>query len=289
MKKLAKLFIFCVCALLNISCGSATEEQIDIVMESEKSDDIITESFNIGKTEVNIDSVDKGILTVNINSEKDIKIIVSGNNTEYIHEIGDLKEVSLPLQESGSYMITVMENTNVENYIKIYEASLDIEIDNELDPWLQSNMYCEWNTDTKAYSIASSFKDEDCTVVINKVFDYIVLNITYDTVLAENVKSGYIPDPDRTIDKRSGICYDYASLTAAMLRSNGIPCKIVVGYVGHDLYHAWNEVWIEGAGWVMVDWDMYRGWNRADLTFLASGNSVDYIKNDKNYRSLYYY
>lgn len=35
----------------------------------------------------------------------------------------------------------------------------------------------------------------------------------------------------------------------AMLRSQDIPTKLVVGYTG-NLYHAWINVYLEGQGWV---------------------------------------
>lgn len=61
-----------------------------------------------------------------------------------------------------------------------------------------------------------------------------------------------MPNPDETLASRSGICFDYASLAAAMLRSLGIPCQVITGYVGPEsLYHAWNMVYIDGS-WVGV-------------------------------------
>ena len=51
-----------------------------------------------------------------------------------------------------------------------------------------------------------------------------------------------------------GICFDYASLAASMLRSQGIPTKIIFGYVAPDnLYHAWNMFYTEEKGWTKVE------------------------------------
>ena len=44
------------------------------------------------------------------------------------------------------------------------------------------------------------------------------------------------------LEKKSGICFDYAALMTGMLRSQGVPCKLVVGYAG-TVYHAWISVW----------------------------------------------
>ena len=54
-------------------------------------------------------------------------------------------------------------------------------------------------------------------------------NITYDYVKANTVQSGYMSDPDATLKTKTGICFDYAALTAAMLENaafafrNGAP------------------------------------------------------------------
>ena len=58
---------------------------------------------------------------------------------------------------------------------------------------------------------------------------------------------GYIPNPDSTLEEGAGICYDFAALTASMLRSANIHAKLVKGYSTYTpVYHAWNEVLIDG-------------------------------------------
>ena len=67
-------------------------------------------------------------------------------------------------------------------------------------------------------------------------------------------------------DTKRGFCGHYASAFAALMRAAGIPARVVTGYHG-GLYnrfadywivaqsdaHAWDEVWIEGRGWMRVD------------------------------------
>lgn len=106
------------------------------------------------------------------------------------------------------------------------------------------------------------------------VYRWVVENVTYDYAKAEELSgaTGYVPDPDRTLREKSGICFDYASLSAAFLRSLGIPCQVITGYVSpNDLYHAWNMVYIDGS-WVSVEFSIQPGeWTRMDLTFAAAG------------------
>lgn len=65
---------------------------------------------------------------------------------------------------------------------------------------------------------------------------------------------------------RQGFCEHYASAFAFLMRSAGIPSRIVLGYQGGEINpigghlivrqsdaHAWTEVWLERYGWYRVD------------------------------------
>ena len=76
---------------------------------------------------------------------------------------------------------------------------------------------------------------------------------------------------------KKGICFDYASLMAAMLRSQGIPTKLEVGYSG-QAYHAWISVYLQETGWVdgIISFDG-KDWTLMDPT-LAAGNDRASVK-----------
>ncbi|MGZ3439300.1 MAG: transglutaminase TgpA family protein [Polyangia bacterium] len=76
----------------------------------------------------------------------------------------------------------------------------------------------------------------------------------------------YEPLEDFLFVQKAGHCEYFASALAVMLRTVGVPTRSVNGFYGgewnsygHYLAvrqgdaHSWVEVWIEGAGWVMVD------------------------------------
>ena len=67
-------------------------------------------------------------------------------------------------------------------------------------------------------------------------------------------------------ETRRGFCEHYASAFSVMMRSVGIPSRIVLGYQGGEVNplgghlivrqsdaHAWNEIWLEDLGWFRVD------------------------------------
>jgi transglutaminase/protease-like cytokinesis protein 3 len=93
------------------------------------------------------------------------------------------------------------------------------------------------------------------------------------------------------MDTGKGICFDYASLAASMLRSQGIPTKIIFGYVAPDnLYHAWNMFYTEESGWVTVSFEVSEDtWARIDLTFSAGGASDQFIGDGSHYTDVYSY
>jgi transglutaminase-like putative cysteine protease len=76
---------------------------------------------------------------------------------------------------------------------------------------------------------------------------------------------------DNSVDEflfetKRGFCGHYASAFAVLMRDAGIPARVVTGYQGgtfnrySDYWivrqsnaHAWDEIWIEGRGWVRID------------------------------------
>jgi hypothetical protein len=64
----------------------------------------------------------------------------------------------------------------------------------------------------------------------------------------------------------------------AMLRSQGIPTRLVFGYAG-SVYHAWISVYSKEAGWI-DDVVLFDGesWMLMDPTFAASANSAAELK-----------
>ena len=120
-----------------------------------------------------------------------------------------------------------------------------------------------------------------------------VKNVTYDKQKAKPVKSGYLPVVDDTLKTKKGICFDYAALMSAMLRSQNVPVKLIVGYTG-DVYHARINVWSETEGW--IESKIYfdgKEWKLMDPTFASSGKQsasiMEYIGNGSNYSAKYQY
>jgi protein-glutamine gamma-glutamyltransferase len=78
--------------------------------------------------------------------------------------------------------------------------------------------------------------------------------------LAENSVDTFL------FDTKRGFCGHFASAFAALARAAGIPTRVVTGYQGGTYNrfanywivrqsdaHAWDEIWVEGHGWLRID------------------------------------
>ncbi len=243
---------------------------------------------------IDLSSVSKGYVAVKAESDARLKFQVITDVT-YNYNISSEGEVSIfPLQSGdGEYHFRVMENISDNRYAVLFETSANVTLEDEFQPYLRSSDYAYYTKDSECVKLASSFSETSRTAneVISKVYDYVCDHITYDKPKAENIKSGYLPLPDETLATGKGICFDYASLTAAMLRSQGIPTKVIFGYVSpNDLYHAWNMFYTEESGWVTVEFKVSGNeWTRMDLTFSANGSDQRFIGDGSNYAQVYEY
>ena len=151
----------------------------------------------------------------------------------------------------GAYRIGVYTNIEGTLYATEYVTEVTVALTDEFSPFLYPNQYVWFTADSAAVAAAAELAapaDTDLDVV-NLVYNYVVENVTYDYDKAESVESGYLADVDETLETGKGICLDYAALMAAMLRSQGIPTRMEVGYAG-TAYHAWISTYIGDIGWV---------------------------------------
>ena len=218
------------------------------------------------------------------------------NKTTYTYNLTKGEWSVFPLtDENGTYQIRVYENTSGSSYALAMATELEVTLADEFAPFLRPNQYVDFSDSTKAVEIAWELtKDIDNPLgKVEVIYNYVVKELSYDNEKARTVKSGYIPVLDEVLEAKKGICFDYASLMTAMLRSQGIPCKMVFGHTG-GAYHAWISVWTEDTGWVdgVIFFDGV-AWHRLDPTFASYDNQSDaimkYIGNGKNYKEKYFY
>lgn len=229
-----------------------------------------------------------------------LKVQVKGPGKEtYTYNLrSDGEYETFPLSDgNGSYQITVNKQISGTKYSRVLAVSTNVQLADEFAPFIRPNQYVNFNEDSEAVALAAELiaeaEVEDNLSKVGVIYDWVVNNLTYDTPKAQSVQSGYLPDVDAVMEAKKGICFDYAALMSAMLRSQGVPIKLVVGYTGKQ-YHAWINVWSEDDGW--VDGMIYfngKNWELMDPTFASSGKQskkiMDYIGDGRNYQEKYLY
>lgn len=186
------------------------------------------------------------------------------------------KEVVIPL--TNSKLAKQLPNI-VNNSFKIVVKEADAQ-----EPNLQNKqrVITYYNGVTLEQGIQSNDEIDNFAINLTKnksvtrekaklIYNWVGSEIIYDDAKANRVlnndlavKSGAIP----TFDSKSGICFDYACLFAAMCRANNIKVRIITGqgFNGNNwVSHAWNQVYIEKEN----------EWINVDPTFLIGGDYFD--------------
>ncbi len=242
----------------------------------------------VGGVQIDTSHVSQGYVAASATGDSRLKFQVICGEVKYNYDLpNDGTPQCYVLQSgSGAYTFRVMQNTTEDKYAELYSTSADVQLESEFAPFLRPSQMVSYTADSQCVAKAAELAAQASTAsgVVANIYAYIQNNIRYDTQKAETVQAGYLPDPDETLQTGKGICYDYASLAAAMLRSQGIPTKLITGYVQPgDLYHAWNMIWLEETGWITVKIEApANSWERIDLTF-AAGASAAYTGDGTGY------
>lgn len=139
-----------------------------------------------------------------------------------------------------------------------------------------------WQTDGAVAEAAKSVTKPDAKVSDNvqAVYNYVIDKLTYNNdKIKFNVRQGAAK---ALANPSNAVCLEYADLMIAMLRSQGIPARMVIGYAYAgsikssaavaDSLHSWVEAYIPGTGWMTVDptWgEKFDDFGRSDLDHYA--------------------
>jgi transglutaminase-like putative cysteine protease len=257
------------------------------------------EAKSNGKAVIDYSNAKDGYVMVRYaeNTRKTVKAIVKGpSGSQYVYSLRPGGYETLPLSDGdGAYTVGVYEQIAGTKYAVANTASVNVKLADEFAPFLRPNQFVNYSKDSRAAAVAAELGRGAPGFVgkIAAVYGYVTENISYDKDLAQNVKTGYLPDIDAVLERKKGICFDYAALMTAMLRCLGIPCKLVAGYSGR-VYHAWINAYSEETGW--VDGVIYfdgKTWRLMDPTFASTGGKSEevmkYIGDGNNYQAKFVY
>lgn len=288
--------------LYTYTTGNAASAVTDAEAAAKKDAAVSTVSTSSdGSIRIDYGEASRGIVKISAavsGNPKLAVIVTSPGGTQYKYFYTDTKGAwqSFVLSEgSGTYKAAVYKNTSGTSYVTLHSTSFKAAISDDTAPFLRSNLYVDYTSSTQCVKAAQTLcrsltNDLD---KVDAVYYYVVNNFTYDYDLADTVQSGYRPVLDTVWASKKGICFDYASTMTAMLRSQGVATKLVVGYAG-TVYHAWINVYTPETGWVeaIIYFDG-QNWKLMDPTFASTGKAsaeiMDYINNPANYKAKYVY
>lgn len=197
---------------------------------------------------------DEGYLMANYTGTNEkVKLQITGpDGVTYTYNLhGTAYEVFPLTAGDGVYTVGIYENISDTTYAAALSTDVNAALSDPLTPYLYPNQYVNFNETSlpvkKSAELAVS-ADTDAEV-IELVYNYVTTTFTYDYDKAASVTSGYLPVIDEVYQAQTGICFDYAAVIAAMLRSQKIPTRLEVGYLGEQ-YHAWISVYLQESGWL---------------------------------------
>lgn len=230
-------------------------------------------------------------------TKKTVKAQVEGPVGEtYTYTLRKNAYEVLPLTEGdGEYKITVFLNVEGNSYATVLSTTVDVQLNSQFAPYIRPNQYVNYKKSTKVVKKAGKLVKGCKTDLakVKKIYNYVIKNYKYDKKKAANVETGYLPNLDTIYKNKKGICFDYAAVMTAMLRSQEVPTKLVIGYTG-NAYHAWINVYSKKKGWVAgAIYFNGKKWKLMDPTFASTSKSSDeitkYIGDGKNYKAKYSY
>jgi len=278
------IYISIILCMGTLFCGGCSKEK-DYVSKSTTIRDntpvcLVPEAPGRDVTGNELITIDKSnssegyIMVTYLGNSTGVKMQITGPDyMTYTYDIVDNNTQCFPVSAGdGEYTIGAYELIEGTQYSTIYSESLEFTITNEFGAYLYPNQYVQFNKDSEVVAKGAELVSEahDDLEAIDDIYDYLVGNITYDKEKAANAQGGYIPDVDEILEKKTGICIDYAAVMTSMLRSQKIPTRMEIGYAG-SAYHAWISTYVKDIGWIngVVEFDGVN-WSLMDPTVAAS-------------------
>lgn len=209
---------------------------------------------------IDTDLLNKGLVSVVFDERNNTmyKLIIKKgtfSQVRYLHS-GAVYPIT---DGNGMYEIILYQQLRDSFYKRIYGLLFNYQNDEIIgnDLYLASVYDIEWNDEMlpviKARELTNNISDDHEKALV--IYNHILQNFTYDYTKVTKLNKYYSPDAALVYEEGSGICFDFASLYAVMLRSVDVPTKLVKGYNSKMIpYHAWNEVYIESLNqWLTVD------------------------------------
>lgn len=157
------------------------------------------------------------------------------------------------------YNVSVLYNVEGSKYRYVHKYNVKNTV--EVNKFLTSYQDID-SEDVRIISKAKEITEGKTTDYdkIKAVYEWVSQNHSYDYDKKDKLKNKSYNGASGSIYmllNKKGVCYDYATLSAALLRSLNIPMQVVVGDIeinGELIRHAWNKAYdSEKKKWIVFD------------------------------------
>ncbi len=203
-----------------------------------------------GKLVIDASHLEDGYFMARVSSatKHRLKMRVVKSDTTLTYDLNSDAEYEVfPLQlGSGGYQVSLYENVTGNKYSAEGKVSLSASLADENAAFLCTNQYVNYAED----SLTVQKSDELCegktpAAAYKSVCNFMTSEFVYDFIRALRVTPGMLPEVDPCFEKRMGICQDLSAVMVCMLRVQGIPAKLMIGYADNN-YHAWTVAIVDG-------------------------------------------
>ncbi len=246
---------------------------------------IFSGTLNISELE-NI-SGNKVILKINSFTDyKDSSLIQEVKKIKEWFEINNKKYNAEELKKENNRFITfetTWDTNEIEYFIEaqintatsfgIKDSAIGKYIEPKYIQYIESSKNIN-TTDKDLINKAKELRKKTILKTVQNVINYVYNEIEYD-----GLKIGKMHNASTVMATKKGTCDEYSNLTAALLRINKIPTRVVVGIVFDGKQwgeHAWIEAYFQKQGWVAFD-PTFNELN-IDGTHITLAKAIDFSK-----------
>lgn len=231
-------------ALLLFAAGAVAYASSEDAVWPENSGEVVESD---GKLIIDASHADQGYVMccVSASTGHRMKVRVTYNGAQLMYDLDSEGGYEVfPLQlGSGKYEFSLFENVKGSKYSAEGKIVLTVELGDENAPFLVPNQYVNYVRTTNAVLKSDELATQGD--IYKTVCDFMTNEFSYDFVRAKTISSGELPEIDQCFENRSGICQDLSAVMVCMLRVQGIPAKLMIGYAD-KYYHAWTVAVVDG-------------------------------------------
>ncbi len=182
-------------------------------------------------------------------TDRTLKIRVTfSNGAQLMYDLDNAGDYEVfPLQlGSGKYEFALFQSAKGGKYSAEGKITLAAQLTDENAAFLVPNQYVDYVKTTNAVLKSDELATQGD--IYKTVCDFMAGEFSYDFARAKMIsKQGgfFLPDIENCFDARAGVCQDLSAIMVCMLRVQGIPAKLMIGYADR-YYHAWTVAVVDG-------------------------------------------